>query len=147
MWKFYALLTLVVSVGCASGPTHAQLEDQIPPIPRGKGRIFIYRTSAFGFAVQPPVRLNGTSVGKSVPSGFFFVDRSPGSYEVRCTTEAPEKVTFTLSAGESVYIKTTVTWGMWVGHVNPTLVDPEVGKKDLKRCSYTGEEWTPRKPD
>lgn len=44
------------------------------------GRIYVYRTAAFGAAVQPKVRLNEEVIGKAVPKGFFYVDRPIGEY-------------------------------------------------------------------
>ena len=144
MRKLSVLLVLVLGAGCASGPRYADIEDQIPPVPSGRGRIFVYRSgSMFGAAIQPSVFLNDEKVGSSVPGGFFFLDRSPGNFEVKCATETDHRVTFTLVAGEVVYVKTTMAMGLFVGHAIPKLVDPEDGKAAVRKCSYTGTEWTP----
>ena len=144
MRKMSVLLVLALGVGCASGPKYAEIEGQIPPVPSDKGRIFVYRAgSMFGAAIQPAVFLNDEKVGSSIPGGFFFLDRSPGNFEVKCATETDHRVTFTLAARETLYVQTTMAMGFFVGHAIPKLVDPQDGKAGVRKCSYTGTEWTP----
>lgn len=84
-------------VGCAtSGPTFSELAPSISNLPPDTGRIFLYRTSIFGAAIQPNVELNGEVIGQAVPLGFFYVDRQPGSYEIMTSTEVDRKLSFTL---------------------------------------------------
>ncbi len=71
--------------------------------------------------------MNNEVVGRSVPGGFSYVDRPPGKYAVTTATEVENAVTFQLAAGETKYIKTSVTPGILVGHVTPTLEFPEQG--------------------
>ena len=100
------LLIVFVSLsGCASGPAYNDVASSIRPVSAGKGRIYIYRTSAFGAAVQPVVYLNGQVVGNAIAQGFFYVDRPPGTYEVSVTTEVTRKAAFTLNAGDEKFIR------------------------------------------
>jgi len=62
----------LLMVSCAtSGPKYSEMADSTPPIPSTNGRVYIYRTSALGAAIQPSVELDGSVVGKAVPMGFF----------------------------------------------------------------------------
>ena len=92
--KFLAVIIVSFSFwGCAtSGPKYSELSPVISTLPPDTGRIYIYRTSALGAAVQPEVKLNGEVVGKAVPKGFFYVDKKPGTYEILISTEVDRKL-------------------------------------------------------
>jgi hypothetical protein len=79
--------------GCAaSGPKHAEIRQAIGPVDPDMGRIYFYRDSFLGFAIQPEIRLNGEVVGKSTPGGFFFVERRPGKYVASAATEVENRI-------------------------------------------------------
>lgn len=124
--------------GCASGPKFAEVQSKIQNLDSQAGRIYFYRTTTLGAALQPKIKLNGEVVGKSVAKGFFFLDRKPGTYEIMTSTEVDRKLSFTLENGETRYIKFGVTMGFFVGHVYPNLVDSKIGEKEIQGCSYTG---------
>src|SRR5262249_8722114 len=73
------LALMSVLAGCASGPQFSKSQSSaLFTPPAGKTRIFFYRATTLGFAIQPDIALNGTVVGSAVPMGIFFVDREPG---------------------------------------------------------------------
>ncbi len=78
----FLLVAAALSPGCASGPVFSEVSKSFVAPKPDEGRIFVYRTSALGAAVQPSVMLNGKDVGSAVPHGFFYVDRPGGSYEI-----------------------------------------------------------------
>jgi hypothetical protein len=94
-----------------------------------------------GSAVQPEIRMNNEVVARSVPGGFSYVDRPPGKYAVTTATEIENAVTFQLAAGETKYIKTSVTPGILVGHITPTLEFPEQGQSDISQLRYVGPKF------
>ena len=112
LWIFGLAIVLAVAAGCASGPKFDTVATSLPPVPGGKARIFIYRSSSLGAAIQPDVRLNGAVVGKAEPNGVFYVDRDPGNMEVITGSEVNRKLTFTAGAGETRYVKLGVGLGM-----------------------------------
>lgn len=138
-----AMIALVVSMllaGCAtSGPKFSEMSAAIsqPPAP-GSGRIYFYRTTVLGAALQPEVRLNGQVVGRAVPRGFFFVDRSAGNYEVSTSTEVERKLTLTLEPGQVRYVKFNVSMGFFVGHVYGELVEDAKGASEIPDTHYVG---------
>jgi Protein of unknown function (DUF2846) len=140
--KIGALLLLLVGFLLASCASPRGLDEpplQIPALKPGLGRVYFTRPSDFGgAAVQPEIRMNNEVVGRSVPGGFSYVDRPPGKYAVTTATEVENAVTFQLAAGETKYIKTSVTPGILVGHVTPTLEFPEQGQSDISRLRYVG---------
>ena len=139
MIKFMIFVTLsVLATGCATGPKFAEVKDNITKLNQEEGRVFLYRTTALGAAIQPQIKVNGEPVGKSVAKGFMFVDRVPGNYEIMTSTEMDRKLSFTLEQGQIRYVKFDVSMGFFVGHVYPSLVESEIGEKEIQECSYTG---------
>ncbi len=135
-----SVVFLLCAVGCASGPTYEEYSSAIdPPLPLD-GRIYIYRTDAFGAAVQPAVMVNGEEVGKANPKSFFYVDRLAGKYEVSVSTKAARSLSLTLDDGEVKYVRLDVKLGLVVGHIELVLVDKAVGEQELKSMNYTGEQ-------
>ncbi len=142
MKKLLGLLLIagtgVLMAGCATGPRFSQLKASIPPVAQDDGRIYFYRISGLGAAVQPDVNLNGEVVGTEAPSGFFYVDRPPGDYKVVTATEVERTLSLTLDKGQTRYVRFDVSLGFFVGHVYPVLVEDAVGKNEIADCHYTG---------
>lgn len=135
-------VTLVAS-GCASGPQYKEVASSIPTLKEAQGRIYFYRSnSMFGAALQPSINLNGTSVGKSQPGGFFYVDEPAGQYVVSTTTETEKTVSFKLDAGETKYVKTSVGFGLLVGRIIPSLESPDEAVKNLEDLHYVAAQTT-----
>ena len=124
--------------GCASGPKFAQARASIPPAPQDHGRIYFFRTSALGAAVQPAVKLNGEKVGTAKPGGFFYADRAPGNYQIETSTEVKRRLSLSLDKGQTRYVRLNMGMGFFVGHVWPELVDDQTGEKEISKCSFTG---------
>jgi hypothetical protein len=123
------------AAGCATGPGYAQYSATIKPPADGTGRIWFYRPSKMlGSAVQPHVFLNGENVGKAQPDCYFFVDRSPGDYEVKCSTEWADKSEIKLAAGDEQYVRLSLGIGFFVGHIIPKEVDKSTGLKEISNC-------------
>jgi outer membrane murein-binding lipoprotein Lpp len=133
-----AVLAALVS-GCASGVKYSEMASSIPTLNANQGRIYFLRSaSMFGAAIQPEIRLNEKVVGKSQPGGFFYVDRPAGQYSAACSTETDKTLSFSLDAGETKYVRTTPSFGLAVGRINPTLETPELAAKELPDLSFTG---------
>jgi Protein of unknown function (DUF2846) len=130
-----AVLGLLLS-GCASGAKYAEVVSTIPPLPPTQGRIYFYRPSAMGAAVQPDINLNGQKVGTAKPHGFYFVDRAPGNYEVSASTETEKKLTFTLEPRQERFVRLKIQMGLFVGRIVPELVDKAEAEGELKDLSF-----------
>ena len=132
-----ALFALLLA-GCASGPGYADHAATMQPVGDGNGRIYMYRTSSFGAAVQPMVRVNDQEVGKAKPKGFFYVDLPPGTYNISASTEAERNLDVTLDADEEMYVRLEIKMGAFVGHIKPVLVETSVGQEELQKMKYIG---------
>lgn len=135
-----AIVAMAALLGaCASGPKHAEIQSSIPAMKAGEGRLYVYRESSMmGAAIQPSVLVNGKVAGQSKPGGFFFVDLPPGSVEVSTSTEVEKKLSLTLDAGQTRYVRTVIGFGLLVGRVYPELVDNAAGAKAVAETSYIG---------
>jgi hypothetical protein len=91
-----------------------------------------------GVALQPEIRVNDEVVGKSIPGGFFYIDRPSGNYVVACTVETVHKLSIALDPGETKYVRTTAGFGALVWQVWPSLEDSNTALSTLKSCGYTG---------
>ncbi len=133
-----AALAIMCASACASGPAFSEFQATMPTLKPADGRLWFYRTSALGAAVQPDVKLNGETVGKSVAGGFFYVDRSPGQYKASASTEAERDLSLTLGAGEQKYIRMEPQMGLFVGTMKLVPVDTAVGQKEIAGTKFSG---------
>ena len=136
-----ALLVLLMMLlpACASGPKYGEVVSTLPTANPSQGRIYFYRPSALGAAVQPEVTLNGQKVGTAKPHGFYYVDRTPGNYTVAASTETEKKLTFTLEPRQERFVRLKIQMGLMVGRIVPELVDKAEAEKELKDLSYIPE--------
>jgi hypothetical protein len=135
-------LTLLLCVGaCAtSGARFADMNQGLPAPSAGNGRIFIYRTTLWGLAVQPSVTLDGEEIGDAVPRGFFYVDRPAGTYRISTSSEPEGTLSLPLEAGQTRYVRLGISIGFFsVGQVYPELVASEEGESDIAGCRYIGK--------
>jgi Protein of unknown function (DUF2846) len=133
----FAIFSLLIS-GCASGPSFAEASRSLPPLDPAKGRIYLYRTTVMGTAIQPDIRVNGEVVGSAKPKGFLVVDRPAGQYQISTSTEVNRTLSLTLSPGQTRYVKLSLSMGFMVGHVYPELVENVQGSADVQECSFLG---------
>jgi hypothetical protein len=142
MKRIISLFAIVASAalftGCASGPKYSAVKASFQPLAPNNGRIYFYRTSTLGAALNPDVKLNSTVVGTAKAKGFFYTDRAPGNYEVETSTEVSRRLSLQLEPGQNRYVRFNVSMGFWVGHVYPELVETATGEAEIQKCSYTG---------
>jgi len=68
----------------------------------------------------------------------FFVDRDPGDIEVVTGSEVEKKLTFTIEAGDTRYVRMAVGLGVIVYRIIPELVDAPVARHEMAELTYTG---------
>lgn len=136
------LAALFVLCSCAAGVPYTQLNPSVTPEAPDTGRVFFYRPSFVGAAVQPEIVMNGKTVGKAISEGFFFLDCPPGEYEVATTTEVTRKISFVLDKGQTRYIRFNINMGFFVGHVYGELIDAEEAMPEIQKCKYIEDKKT-----
>ena len=125
--------------GCASGVKHKDMQASMAPLKSGEGRVYFFRSSSpFGAAIQPEIRLNNEVVGKSIPGGFFYVDRPAGNYVAAASTETEKTASFALAAGETKYLRSSPSFGVLVGRVVIELESPDKAAAEVADLSFTG---------
>lgn len=120
--------------GCATGQKFSEAKSAIPALSADQGRIYFYRVSALGAAVQPAVKLNGEKIGVAKPGAVFYADRAPGSYQIESSTEVKRQLSLTLEKQQTRYVRLNIAMGFFVGHVFPELVENSVGEKEIAKC-------------
>ncbi|RKT25636.1 uncharacterized protein DUF2846 [Paraburkholderia sp. RAU2J] len=129
----------LLAAGCASGPQYNEMASSIPTLAADHGRIYFFRSGlVIGAAIQPEIKLNGMVIGHSKPGGFFYVDEPAGQYTVSTETETEKTLSFALDAGETKYVRTSISMGLLVGRIVPSLEQPDTGAKDIAELNYTG---------
>src|SRR5256714_15331027 len=102
-WLLLSWLLLLLVAACATGPKFESVANSLGAAPQGKARVFFYRATSLGAAIQPDIRLNGKVVGKAEPHGVFFVDVAPGKMEAVSGSEWEKKLTFQLAPAVRPY--------------------------------------------
>jgi len=129
----------LLMAGCATGPAYKEVASSIPTLSADHGRIYFFRSgNPIGSGLQPDIKLNGQVVGGSKPGGFFYIDEPAGQYTVSTATETEKTLSFALDAGETKYVRTSVSMGILVGRIVPTLESEDAAMKEIADLKYTG---------
>jgi hypothetical protein len=129
----YVFLVAMVCVmaGCASGPAFKKIDE----IPQGKGLVYIYRPAGIvGSAIAYDVYAGTEKVGRLVPGGYLTYLSSPGELEIWGKTESKGSVTLDVRTGQEHYVKGSLGVGFLVGRPVITVVEPQVGQKEIQDC-------------
>jgi Protein of unknown function (DUF2846) len=140
MRRFLAIpVATILLAGCAAtGPLGTEvLNVSTKP---NMARMVIYRTSAFGFAIQPDYVIDGKAVAASQPGGFIACDVPPGRHEIAVGNIAisnnlfgggSEKITVDLRAGSMAYFAAAPQMGLVAGQITLTNVTEVQGRADI----------------
>ncbi|WP_408950556.1 DUF2846 domain-containing protein [Lysobacter sp. Hz 25] len=123
----------------ASAKSAAANSGLIAAPPAGKGQIVFFRPAKFvGGAVGYKVREGAVELGKLRSGKYFVVAVEPGAHEYTVHSEAKDILNMEVEAGETYYVKGTVTIGILAGRPNlsPSTVaefDEIAGKLKLTK--------------
>ncbi|HEY5348013.1 MAG TPA: DUF2846 domain-containing protein [Rhizomicrobium sp.] len=122
----------------ADTQTYAILHPSKPPPAVGSGRLYFYREDGLmGMAIQPTIMINGESAGgRAKPGDYFYLDVPAGSYRISTETEKEEAISANVAAGQSLYIRFDVSMGLFIGHVNPSIIDVQQAATEIKDCDF-----------
>lgn len=140
---FIAVTTLaLLATGCATGNNggtrYQEMANTLGKTKPGQGRIYYFRAdTAFGAALQPAIRLNKQTVGTSKRGSFFFVDRPAGDY-VTSTMVDSRTTGFTLTEGQTVYVRMSPSFGLVVGSIVLDVETPEKAQAEMRQLAYWG---------
>ena len=126
--------------GCAiSGAKFSEMKNSFGELSPDTGRIIIYRKTVMGAIIRPEVSVNGETVGKAVPRGFFFIDRPAGNYEIKTSPEVERLLFLTLEQGQIRYVRLNLSMGFFKCYIYPELIENEVGESEIQNMRYIGE--------
>lgn len=140
---------VALTAGCAGGPDYKTYAGTLNPPRPGEARIWFYRPSKMmGSMVQPTVYMNDTPVAKAQPGCFFYADKAPGTYEIKCSTEWADKAQLTVVENRTEYVRLSLLPGVFVGHILPKVVPEEQALKEMQGCHLItaddmNKNWTP----
>jgi hypothetical protein len=147
--NFLCLAFVALAAGCATGPNFKTYSATLAPPKSGESRVWFYRPSAFGALVQPVVYLDGSPLFKAQPGCFFYADKPPGTYEVKCVTEWADKRLLTVVENAPAYVKLSPMIGLFVGHIIPNQTPEEKALKEIQGCHLItadglNRDWKPQ---
>lgn len=121
-------VSALLLASCATGQAFRKVDN----MPDGMGVVYIYRPASFvGAAVSPEVEANGVPIIKLINGGYYPYFSKAGEVEFSAKTETRSAVTLHIEAGQSYYIKGTISMGAFIGRPNLTIVPPEVGASEI----------------
>ena len=132
--RFVIVGSIFILGGCATGMLYDEAAQTMPTLASDKGRVYIYRTTLFGTAVQPAVNVNGREEGRAKPVGFFFVDLDPGTHSV--STTKGTQITLYITENQEHYVRLEMEMGLFTGTVQPVVVDNSVGELEIRKTRY-----------
>jgi hypothetical protein len=143
------LAAVALTAGCASGPNFKTYSSTLNPPKQGESRVWFYRPSKMmGSLVQPTLYINDAPVAKAQPGCFFYADKLPGTYELKCSTEWADKAQLTVVENRVAYVRLSLLPGVFVGHILPKVVPEEQGLKEIQGCHLItadgmNKDWKP----
>jgi hypothetical protein len=135
--------------GCATGPDFKTYSSTLSAPRPGDSRVWFYRPSKMmGSAVQPTLYINEVPVAKAQPGCFFYADKAPGTYELKCSTEWADKTQLTVVENRTAYVRLSLLPGVFVGHILPKVVPEEKALKEIQGCHLItadgmNKDWKP----
>ncbi len=132
--KHLILLALLILSSCASGPKFA--ETAFPKLAPGHGRLFVYRSSAFGAAYQPMIMVDGKEAGRAKPKGFAYIDLPAGLHKAVIKTEVTRDASINVAAGQNSYLRVDVEFGLVAPRFPLVPVPANEGAAAVARCKY-----------
>ena len=137
--KVVLVIFIMGIIGCAAGPAYQKVEK----IPENSSVVYIYRP---GFAGWPEVNPNlytdkgKTFLTKIYSVGYFPYIVKPGEVDFSAARETESTVTLDVKPRQIYYIKVTIGRGIFVERPHLTIVPPDVGAREIKRCKLITKE-------
>lgn len=92
---------------------------EVPAPAEGMAKVVFFRPKKFvGGGVNFKVRENDVELGRLRNGNYFMIDVSPGKHTYTVHSEAKDHLNLELDAGETFFVKGSVTMGVLVGRPN-----------------------------
>jgi hypothetical protein len=131
----------------ASPPAAGKVESsgRIAAPPAGKGQVVFFRPgNMMGMALSFSVHEGDEGIGKLGNGSYFVHVADPGPHLFTIQSEATDKLTLEVDAGETYYVKQTIGVGIVAGR--PHLTPAEQGEFERLKLKESTKKATDLKP-
>lgn len=146
----YAFCLILFLTSCASLSKYSSVENTLPQIKPGYGRIVFYRNKYFPNMQLPmPLTLSGEKfvyVGQTQNGTCFIVDRPAGKYTMALESPllligmtADHSLSFILDDGQTRYVRTTFQ-AMAYHQYSSELVNQDEAEREIQDLDFMSEE-------
>lgn len=105
--------------------------------PAGKAQVFIFRDSAFGFAIQMEVFINDVSIGKTWAKSFLYGVLEPGHHTLMSKSENKAILELDVQAGQTYFVQQQVKMGALFARSKLVLMDADKAKKKMGKLKQS----------
>ena len=133
-------LVAIVYLSCATSKISRETSENFKNMqpPDGKSMVYVYRTSAMGFAVGLRVDLNNNRLGNFYSKRYFLCTLEPGKYVFTGIGENQDDLILTTESDKKYYIKVKPKMGFAAARVGLELMHPVEGNSDVQKCKIIG---------
>jgi hypothetical protein len=93
----------------------------------------------WGVGLKPDILFDGKRLGSLKAGSYLYVDARPGRHELLTSSEADGKLVVNLATGETKFVSTAVSAGVFSGRLVPTVITREEAEKSLPELSRANE--------
>uniref|UniRef100_UPI0013DD1AFA DUF2846 domain-containing protein n=1 Tax=Sandarakinorhabdus rubra TaxID=2672568 RepID=UPI0013DD1AFA len=108
----------------------------LPAPPEGQGQVLFWRSgTVVGSGMGCGVNLGAERISALGAGHYFLMALPPGTHEFNAKSEAKDRLSVEVKAGETSYVKCTIKMGIMVGRPNlsaSTAAEYEKKRGDLK---------------
>lgn len=135
------LMIVFLITSCATtskiSPDMSENAKNLQP-PAGRSLVYVYRTSALGFAVGLNVSLNGKLLASFYPKRFYLCTLDPGKYIFTGNGENEDDLILTTEPNKKYYIEAKPRMGFASARIELELHDQIDGNAGVQKCRMVG---------
>lgn len=114
--------------------TTADVSDNIPAPPAGKGQVVFFRKGGFvGSMISCAVSENGAKVSSLPPGRYFVQAADPGIHTYSVSSETKDELRMEVEEGETYFAKCSVGMGLMAGRPNLAPSDAQTFEGMFKK--------------
>ena len=140
---------MLLLVGCASVPMAPADQDakakQFTTV-SNKSNLYIYRNENFGRAIPMTVSINGKVLGQTAAQTYFWLQLTPGQYNLESHTEHVSALILSAEAGKDYFVWQEVKMGLWAARSQLQQVDEKTGRDGVLESKLINQNLTSVEP-
>jgi hypothetical protein len=121
------------------------IAKNLPAIP-DKSIVFIVRTGTLGMAIPLKLDCDSFEVGWIHSKTYLFTVINPGEHIFKASSENEFTLKVELEPGKIYYLDQEAKMGFAYARTKLKMLDPEIGKKDLMKCTISKHNRYPQYP-